>query len=803
MRATRERRGLPFLEHLIADIRHAFRALCSKPAYTTAVVLTLALGIGANSAMFSIVNAVILRPLPYPQPNGIVSLSIRDKGEDLGVVDNRDYFAWRDAARTVTIAAYESIDGTLITPDAGPESLNGMTVTDAYFSIFGVRPIVGRAFTGGEYRVNGPGVVMLSESLWRRDFGADTALVGRTVVIDGKAQTLVGVVPASFATAQPAVFWTPKRLELPSDPNDADFYTTIGRLRDGVSLDAARAELTGVSARLHALGPTAERSASPVVMTLHEREYGDRRKPLLLLFAAVGVLLLIACANLANLAMARAAGRQQEIAVRLALGAGRWRVVQGMLCETMLSSLAGATLGLLFAVASLAYIMRLSPNSVGNIQGFHLDPTVLGFTALIAVITGVVVGIVPAAAVVRGDVHHALSNGGSHNAGSHGQHLVRRVLVVAQLATALVMLTSAGLVARTFWRVASINPGFQAKQLFAAELRLPPSRYSTQSADIFFAELLSRVRALPNVQSAALTDAPPLMGGGTFEATDTSGRRSPPVTIVDVGPGYFRTIGATLRAGRAIDSTDRRGEPKAVVVNSALARRLFGSGNALGRAMPIGRDTGRIVGVINNVPQRDFEGAPSGAVYWSFAQQGMGSDIQLMVRTSGSVEQTEATITRLFRSMDRTLAPPAYEAMSDVLAERIAPRKFTFVLLGIFATLAASLAAIGLYGVLAHLVASRTREIGIRVALGADPRRVTGLVLRQGLGLAMLGVSIGVVASLVAVPAVRALVYNVSVYDPWTFAIGAGLLVAVSVVASYIPARRASRVDPVIALRAE
>ena len=799
--AVRDRRGLPWIEQLVGDFRLAFRALRAKPTYMIAVILTLGLGIGANSAMFSLVNAVVLRPLPYPDPERIVSLSIRHRGEDLGVVDDRDYFAWRDGARTLTLAAYEATNGVLVL-GTGPQSLRGMTITADYLSIFGVRPTLGRSFTDEEYRSSGPPVAMLGEALWRRDFGADSSILGRSITIDGEQTTIVGIVPASFVTPRPVMFWLPYRIERPSNPNEADFYHVIARLRDGFPIDATRAELVGLSNRLHASGSEAERSIAPIVMTLHERRYGDRREPLLLLFAAVGVLLLIACANLTNLAMARAMGRQREIAVRFALGAGRWRVVRWLLCETLVLSLAGAALGLGLAIASLRYIIHLSPASVGDIETVHLDAKVLAFTLSVAVMTGLVIGIVPALAAVRGDIHRALSNGSPRNTGGTRQRLARRALVITQLATALVMLMGAGLGARTFWRVLSIDPGFQPDRLVDVEVSLPSSHYSGRTAQPFFDELLSRVRSLPGVESAALTNAPPLAGGMEFAPIDSTGRPTPKTTVVSVSPGYFRTIGATVRVGRAIDSTDRSGAPKVVVVNAALAKRLFG-GNAIGRTLRIGHDTGRVVGVIDDIPQHEFEGTLSGAVYWSIAQQPSSIEIHLMVRTSGANGPVEAAITRAMQSMDRTLAPPTYRRMSDMLAERIAPRKFTFVLLGIFATLAATLAVIGLYGVLAHLVASRTREIGIRIALGADPRSVTGLILRQGTLLAVVGAAIGLVVSMFAVRTLRAVVYDVSVYDPWTFIGTVSLLLVVSVVASYVPALRASRVDPVIALRAE
>lgn len=799
--SVRERHGLAPVENVVTDLRYAARALRSKRGFTAAVVLTLGLGIGANTAMFTIVNAVVLRPLPYPRPDRIVSLSVSYKGVDAEVVDDRDYFAWSGAATSLTMAAVGGMTG-VVTTGFGPEEIRGTAVTAPYFDVFGVRPLIGRTFTAEDERPNRPRVIVLSEQLWRRGFGAERSIVGRAVTLDGKLVTVVGVLPASFTSPRRAQFWLPYHLE-PATGGSTFYYQTVARLRDGVSLSAARAELATITRRIDAQRPATERGLGPVVMTLHERRYGDRRRPLLLLFAAVGVLLLIACANLANLALARAASRHREFAVRLALGAGRWRLVRYMLCESVLLALGGAALGLALSMASVGYVVRLSPASVGNAEGIRIDSTVLLFTLGVAVAAGVIFGLIPAFAAARGDLHRALSAGGPRAGGSPRQQLARRVLVVGQLATALVLLTAAGLVARTFWRVASIDPGFRPERLVAATVRLPEPRYSDRTAGPYFEELLERVRHLPGVESAALADTPPLAGVRMSVTTkDSAGRETPRMDVVAVGPDYFRTIGATIVAGRPINPTDAEASPRVVVVNATLARQLFPGTTAVGKTMAF-RGGATIVGVASDVLQRELEHAEPRVVYMPVTQDGMSTYMRVMVRASGPPGSVEAAVTQIARSIDPALPPPAFTTMDQALAEAVAPRKFTFVLLGIFAALAASLAVIGLYGVLAHLVAARTREIGIRVALGADSRRVTRLVLGQGMALAIMGVGVGVAASLATVRTVRTLVYDMSVYDPWTFAAGATLLVVVSAVASYVPARRASRVDPMVALRAE
>ena len=692
-----------------------------------------------------------------------------------------------------------------------PQQIHGMLVTGNYFSIFGVRPLLGRSFTSGELRPNGPSVALVGERYWRRELSGDTAVLGRSIVLDGKPATVIGIVPATFSTPRPVDYWQPFRIDPAPDPNNTFYRFVVGRLHDGISLDAARAEVAAItqrvvrehasnSARMNTMPATSREAV--IVMTLHERQYGEHRRPLLLLFVAVGVLLLIACANLANLAMARAAGREREIAVRLALGAGRSRLVRAMLCESVPLALAGAAFGLVIAIAAVRYVVHLSPDSVGNAPNIGIDTTVLLFTGIVAVVTGIAFGLAPAIGIARGNLHDFLSSGSPRAAGSRIQQRLRRVLVIMQLATALVLLTSAGLVTRTYWNVASIDIGIRPEHLDVAAIRLPDSRYSRQLGDDFFAQLLARVRALPGVESAALTDAPPLMGGMTYTETDSLGHHSPRVTVVEVGTDYFSTVGARLLDGRTIDSDQRVGTP-VIVANATFARQFLPGRRAAGQRLKFrGKET-LVAGVVADISQREFEGTDSPAAYTPLARDGLGTYGHVVVRAAPGMRDIETAITHTMQTIDATLPPPEYNPMTQIVADAIAPRRFTFVMLGVFACLAGALASIGLYGVLAHIVAIRTRELGIRVALGADPGRVTQLVLGQGLALAAVGVAIGLVVSIGVVRTLRTLVYGTSIYDPWTFAAAAILLVTVSALASYLPARRASRVDPMIALRAE
>jgi predicted permease len=617
--SAREQRGLPLIETLAIDVRYAVRALAAKPGYTAAVVLTLALGIGAYSAMFSIVNAVILRPLPYPDADRIVSVSIKSKGDDMRVVDDVNYAAWRDNARSVTLTVSSGTDG-VFTTNGGPQQLPGVMASTTYFSVFGVRPILGRTFTADEDRPGGPKVVVLGESLWHSHFAADKSILGKAVAIDGEPHTVIGILPAWFTTARHAQFWVPYRMREPEAPHALTpsnpgvttmFHTASGRLHDGATLESVRAELATISKRIEATRAADWRGTTPVVMTLPDRRYGDRRKPLLLLFSAVAVLLTIACANLANLSLARAAGRQREMAVRLALGAGRWRLARAMLCESTLLALGGATLGLLLARASIGYITHLSPASVGKVDDISLSGTVLLFTLGVAVLTGLAFGVVPAIAAARGDINSVLSAGGPRTTANRLQHTAQRILVVAQLGTALVLLTAAGLVTRTLIRVASIDPGFAVDRLVAVTVDLPRSRYTPERAAPMFDDLLARVRGMPGVVSAAFVRGTPLGGlAYRFTTTDSAGRRSAPVDVVEAGSDYLRVIGATLLAGRGLDSTDRAGAEPVMVVNEVLARQLFPSGKAVGRTIPFQGATVRVVGVVKNVLQGELEAKP-------------------------------------------------------------------------------------------------------------------------------------------------------------------------------------------------
>jgi putative ABC transport system permease protein len=579
------------------------------------------------------------------------------------------------------------------------------------------------------------------------------------------------------------------------------YYPVVARMRTGATLDAVRAELSGIHARLDADRPEPQRGFSPVVKTLHERRYGSTRRPLVLLFSAVGVLLLITCANLANLALARGARRQREFSLRLALGAHRWRLARYVLIESLVLAVAGAALGLALAASSIGYFVRISPSAVGNAEAIGIDGPVLLFTLGVALVTSLLFGLLPAFGAARANLSHALAAGSGRTTGGH--RLVRRSPVVLELATALVLVIGAGLVARTFWSVTSIPAGFDAAGLLTARIQLPYRTYNDTTGRQYMEELLARVRVLPGVQSAALSDGLPLAGARMSTSFQHEGKPSPQIWVVGVTSQYVEAMGTRLLEGRAFRPEDHAGSAEVVLVSAEVARTLYPGRSALGERFGYGADAPIIVGVTEDVRMRELEGAPSLVAFKSLEQIGGWRYLTLTMRTSLPVAPLTHAVTRIVQDIDPALAPPPFREMREIVAEEVAPRKFVLVLLVLFAALAGALAAVGLYGVLAYFVAEQTREIGIRAALGADRSAVMRYMMKQGGALTAGGLVLGLVGALAAVRVLESMVHGVGVHDLLTFAAGAAVLGAVAMAASVLPAVRASRVDPVIALRAD
>ena len=807
------------LESFATDVRYALRGLIKKPGYAIAVTLTLALGIGANAVVFALVHAVVLRPLPYPNADRLISLSSgNDAGSDERVLQDVVYDDWRKTARSVeSSAAYEQTR-ILLGSGGRPDRFEGLTVMSSYFPLFGVRPVLGRVFTESEAQSQAR-VVILSEQLWRSRFNADSAIVGQSVTIDNASWQVIGVLPASFTKGRPERFWQPLRVApLRADPNaqSGEFigWSVVARIRESVSFDAVRAELATVLARQNRAGIG---GPQPVVMTLHERRHGDTRRPLLLLFGAVGVLLLTACANIANLGLARAARREREFALRRTLGASRARIVRFVLMESLALAAAGAALGLVLVRVSLVWFVSISPESVGNAaqaQSIGVNADLVAYASAVAILTAIVFGLMPALMASRAPLHQTLAAGATQSAGSKRHSLLRRALVIGELAVALVFLTGAGLVAKTFWRVASADPGFRPEKLLAVDVDLGAKRYKLATAEVFFDDLIARVGREPGVRAMSYARGAPHTGRSVGVVTPGWVPGLPPSNLpgwteVFVDTAYFRTIGAELVAGRVIGPEDRKGSERVAVVTEEFVRLNLGGGPPLGRRFGGRIDAVTIVGVIKDISHPMYDGKIYPLTFRPLTQPGpelFEPDLMwrtLIVRATGEPARLEAAIRATMQAMDAALAPPRFTPMEESLAEAVAPRKFTLVLLGAFAALALGLAVIGLFSVLSYLVAERTHEIGVRVALGADIGRVLRMVLGEGLRLTLIGTLIGAACSVVAVRVLRAWMYEMSVYDAPTFAAVAALLGVVALVASWLPARRASRVDPMLALRVE
>lgn len=799
------------LRNLAHDFRLAARGLGRQKTWTTVAVATLALGIGANSALFSIVNAVLLRPLPYEDPDRIVSLSVQTKANDLGVVPSDVYRAWAANARSFSSIATSFPDQMIDVGAGDPTLLSGNEVTASYFDVLGVAPEFGRVFTAAEDVKGGPPVIVLSDALWRSRFAGDRSILGKAVTIGEKQKIVIGVMPSSFSRTRRSMYWTPAAIGSSDPPGVTFYYLTIARLRDGASTQSAAAELATIMSRVFAAKPgtsgvTVESPRDtyvPIAMTLHERAYGSARQALLILLAAVGVLLLIACANVSNLLLARAARRQREFALRIAMGASRLRIVQYLLCESVLLCALGGALGLMIPPLVVGSVLKLSPAAVASIEHVQVDATVVVVTAGIVLLTSVVFALVPALSATRSDPAAALT-GGVRATSSEAQHRLRGVIVVGELATALVLLTGAGLLARSFVLATTVDPGFRAAHLYTLRFGLPRSRYPDERASVFFRTLLERVRSVRGVQSAALADLTPLEGIPSSTRMLDADQRGLVFDNAGVGPGYFETVGLLPTAGRVFDAKEPT-SARRVVISESMARVAFAGQNPVGRTFGLASAAMTVIGIVPDIRQHGLERPTLPLVYRQLLDTGMtslGSRATLLLRTDDP-KAIAAAIHTIVREMDPRVLQPPMRSMDEIIGEAAAPRKFNSLVLGSFAVLAALMAAIGLYGVLAYLVSDRTQEIGIRMALGADRRRVLRLIMRQGSILLGVGVVLGVLGSIAAARLLRGLLFGVGVYDPSAFIAAAGTLAAIALLACYLPARRATRVDPMIALRAE
>ena len=827
---------------LLQDLRYAVRTALRDRAFTLVAVLTLALGIGANSALFTIVNAVLLAPLPFHDPAQLVRVTTDFTGQrtrDAGL-SIPELFDLRRSGVFSEIAGVWPVSANL-TETEEPERVETALVEATYFTMLGVRPGLGRLFTAADGQPGITEVAVISDALWRRRFGSDPGVLGRRIRVDNDRYTIIGVAPASFrhpgrGTETAVEVWAPAgwlASPFPTQPVRRAYVLQGGlaRLAPGLTPPAAQARLDAIAADLRRQYPADYPAAAGWtwrVIALQDDLVGNVRPALLLLLGAVGFVLLIACANVASLLLARSAARQREVAVRRALGAGRGRLIQQLLTESVLLSALGGAAGLLIAVWGVEALVQLSPADLSRLHGIAVNGQVLAFTAVLAIVTGIAFGLAPALHGSRVDLNRVMRESTRGATASRPVARLRGALVVAEFALALVLLVGAALLVQSFWRLQGVDLGFRSQSVLTARLWLPqpndPSSgpYFTHAARAaFYRRVLDRIAALPGVEVAGGVSALPLTGtrgrlsfridGRSPDAGDTPAAEAALAT-----PGYFRALGIGLVAGRVFDDHDTADTPPVVVVSESLARRYFAGEDPIGkRIAPGGRVVApngpqpappinwlTIVGVVRDVRTSSVDSDAPAMVYRT-VWQASNLNLSLAIRTNADSATLAEAIRREVKVVDRNEPVFAVKTMDEVVGSALAERRFSMLLLALFAGTALVLSAIGIYGVMAYFVSQRTQEIGIRIALGASSRDLLRLVLGEGVRLAAAGVALGLVGALALTRAVSSLLYRVDPRDPWTFAALAAALTVVALVACYLPARRAARVDPICALRGD
>jgi putative ABC transport system permease protein len=817
----RQRRGGNFMADFWQDIRYALRTLRNSPGITAVVIVTLALGIGANSAIFSVVNSVLLRPLPYRDSGSLVWITNKLPTRAGTVVFDIDYFAWRKHCTSFTdITAYSPGSEYTLTGAGEAERFVAVRATYSYLHTLGISPQIGRDISADEDQPGAPHVTLLTDGLWRNRFSADPAVVGRTITLDGKFYTVAGVLPRDFE------FPENRKAELLVSLADADadisatkaimYVRIIARLKPGITPAAAAAEIDTFSRSFHATFPaTFSRmfaGAVPQVMFLRERLVGNVRPALMLLLGAVGFVLLIACVNVATLQLARSAAREKEIAIRGAMGAGRWRLARQLLTESTIMGLFGGGVGLLLGIWLVALVRRLGPRAIPHLDVTQLDGRVVLFTIAVSLFSGILFGLAPVFSAFRISLNDSLKQGGAQS--SAGKKAVRpqQVLVTIELGMALVLFIGAGLLARSFVRLISIPQGFDSHNVLTGQISLPATTYlKDEQQREFFSRLMERLAALPGVKAAGATAVMPLGGRIFSSVVQVEGR--PPVdknpgsqwhADVDmVNPESFAALKIPLKAGRFLDHKDAANTPEAIVVNEAFVRQFFPNDNPIGHRVQVASDNWQmIVGIVGDVRQNGIASETDSQIYVSM-EQSPYSLMSLALRTEGDPMSLAPAVREVVASLDKNVPLFGVQTFDASIASQLASQRFNMALLVGFAALALSLCVIGIYGVMAYAVGQRRHEIGIRLALGALPGSVRRMVLLQGAKLGALGVVLGLGAGYALTRLLSTMLFAVKPTDPLTFAGGALILFAAALAACWIPARRATKVDPLVVLRYE
>jgi predicted permease len=809
------------IENVLLDARHALRALRRSPGFTLVAVLTLALGIGATTTIFSIVNAVVLRPLPFHDPDRLVRISeVNPHGGTFSSSD-ATYLDLRERNRSfLLMAAFSDTKRSLVLTDGcapsaascEPVRLQSAAVSSSLFPLLGVAPALGRTFTTMEDHKGGDShVVVIGHDLWVHRFASDPGLIGRDVTLDDGRYTVVGVMPDSFAFPNPAELWVPLVLDPARDRDEHDL-TVIGRLGPDITLDRASADLHRVAEELGAEHPRTNAGWSIRVASFDDWMIGPRlERAVFVLFGAVGFLLLMACANIANLLIARGSARRVEIGIRAALGASRARLARQLFTESLLLGLLGAAVGLGMASWAVALVRTLGPADIPRLRDVTMDANALGFTLLLAVVTSVVFGLVPAAQISRVELQPALKHGTRGTTAAMHTGL-RGALVVVQVALAMMLLVGAGLMFGSFVRLRAVPTGYDLANVLTVPLDLPDGRYSVERRRAFFESVRTRIGGIPGVEYVGATSTDPLRQWGFSNDVTPEDRAAENAEggftqagWRSVTPGYFRAMGIPLLQGRALTDADGASSEQPVVITRSMASRLWPGEDAIGKRLFWGGTAGvphTVVGVVGDIRDVQLDAEPEPIMFIPYGEVPV-SGMTLIVRTSGGRSSVAAAVRREIQAEDRQLPLPEIRSLAENRAAAVAEPRFRMLLLGGFAASALLLATLGVYGVMAFTVRQRTREIGVRIALGAHARRVFALVLKQGMVLAGIGVLLGLVGALAFTRVLQSLLFGISATDPAVLITVALLLGVVTMIGAYLPARRAARIDPVVALREE
>jgi predicted permease len=818
-----------WLDEAARDFRHALRMLQRSPGFTTVAVLTLALGIGANTAIFSVIDAVLLRPLPYHEPDQLVMVweNNSQHPNPHNTVSPPNFLDWQNRNTVFSSMAYMFDGRDNLTGNGDPQEVVVQDVSANFFSLLGVSLLLGPGFTPENGQAGHDNVVILGYGIWKERFAGDPAIVGKSIVLNGHPQTVVGVAPQNFqwfikdgslTSAKPQM-WSPFVFPQSwSNHNDMGrFITVVARLKPGANRSQAQTQMTAIASQLEHEYPDADGHWGVNVISLRDQISGELRPALLVLFGAVAFVLLIACANVSSLLLARAASREREMAIRTAIGASRWRIARQLLMESLLLALIGGGIGVALAVWGTNALLAASPRNLLDMHSVSMDLPVLSFALAATLLAGLLFGFLPSYISAHSRISETLKEGGRGTSSANRRAFARNAFVVAQLGLALVLLTGSGLLIRSFVRLIGVDPGFDTGHLLTFKVSLPRAKYGKDPLCLaFFQQLLARLSVVPGVRSATMESFPPLAGLGAATAVHLLGQPSLalsdlPVTNVQVvGSNYFNTMNIPLRAGRLFNAQELAQERHVTIINQAFADKYLHGLNPLGQKAAIYMKSlsenelqpSEIIGVVGDVHQLGLDTTPEPTVYWPHPELVM-SGMTILVRTANDPLSIASAARTALQQLDPELPLAGVATMDQLLADSLSRSRFTMLLLGIFSAVALVLAAVGIYGLIAYSVTQRTQELGIRIALGAQRRDVLRLVLAQGARLTLLGVALGVFAALVLSRLLATLLFNVSATDPLTFTGVAALLAVVALLACFIPARRATRVDPIVALRYE